>query len=402
MHNVGTMKRVFKDNFVPHEGNDYAPHILQKAAMTAMLGLVLLSFTMANLQALIWVNVDWLVSAVLPAVVINETNDERADEALVSLVRNTSLDRAAQLKAEHMAELGYFAHYAPDGTSPWHWFRISNYSFVHAGENLAVHFNDSRQVVRAWMDSPTHRANIMNGNFTEIGIGVAEGEFEGHETLFVVQMFGTPAAVAVAPTPVTENIIVVTEQVSEPVAVASSDVAVAQVAAAEETVVEAPVNLPTTASDTAPILTPAPALDTVLPSTEPVLIALDTATSVPEAPDSVTAPKEVAVVAVTEPKQTEDFFISTSTGGIPAGITQPPTNAGSSVGVYSFATSPQLVLQFLYLTLGLFVFGALLMSMLIEIRRQQPLQIAYSFALLAVMGGLYYVQTIVTTGATIL
>lgn len=384
------MKRVLKDHFIPHAGNDYAPHILQKAAMIAMLFLVLLSFTMANLQALIWVNVDWLVSSILPAVVVSETNEERADGALGDLARSATLDRAAQLKAEHMAELGYFAHYAPDGTSPWYWFRAVNYSFVHAGENLAVHFNDSNQVVNAWMNSPTHRANIMNGDYTEIGIGVAEGEFEGQDTIFVVQLFGTPAAapaVATVPTP-TESVTVVTEQVSEPTIVASAEEA-AQVAAAEETIIEAPVTEPVAA----------PVADTVLPVTTPEALA------------ELTAELEEVAVATETPTTTEaeapvvvaqDQFISTSTAGVPARTVSVPTTAPSEPGIFALATSPQLVLQWLYLALGLFVIGALLLSIAVEARRHRPVQIAYSFGLLIIMGGLYYIQSIVTHGATIL
>ncbi|MAZ30329.1 hypothetical protein CL655_03535 [bacterium] len=381
------MKRVLKDHFIPHAGNDYSPHILQRAAMTAMLGLVLLSFTMANLHALLWLNVDWLVSAVLPAVVVSETNDERADNAIAPLARNPLLDRAAQLKAEHMAELGYFAHYAPDGTSPWYWFRSSNYSFVHAGENLAVHFNDSREVVRAWMNSPTHRANIMNGNFTEIGIGIAEGEFEGYDTVFVVQMFGTPAQVAAAPTP--DTVTVVTEQVTEPVPTPSP-----LVAAAEESVIEEPVMVST-------------------PEPEPVAEVIYTL------PDTTAVSEELAEEVVSEASSTDlavaeqttttptptpeaEKFISTSTNAVPATVASEPPAEGEATPLDVLATSPQTVLQVLYVLLSLFVVAALMLSIVIEVRRQNPVQIAYSFGLLAVMGGLYYLQTLVTTGATII
>lgn len=175
------------------------PHPFQKAALAGMLALVLISFTLANLQSMLWINHDWLVSTILPAVVADETNRARAAEALPPLARSERLDRAAQMKADHMAAQGYFAHWSPDGVSPWYWFGEAGYRYVHAGENLAVHFTDSSAVVDAWLGSPSHRANILNGNYREIGIGTAKGRYEGFDTVFVVQMFGAPAAAAGAP-----------------------------------------------------------------------------------------------------------------------------------------------------------------------------------------------------------
>jgi hypothetical protein len=106
---------------------------------------------------------------------------------------NPQLVAAAQAKANDMAAKGYFAHVSPDGRTSWSWFKDAGYAFSYAGENLAVDFTDSGNVNQAWLNSPTHRANIMNGHFTEIGIATAVGEYEGHTTTFVVQMFGTPA-----------------------------------------------------------------------------------------------------------------------------------------------------------------------------------------------------------------
>ena len=77
--------------------------------------------------------------------------------------------------------------------TPWFWFAEANYQFSYAGENLAVFFGDSEDVVDAWLNSPSHRANLLNQQFTEIGIAVAEGTYQGQETTFIVQLFGTPA-----------------------------------------------------------------------------------------------------------------------------------------------------------------------------------------------------------------
>lgn len=133
------------------------------------------------------------MAAVITSSLVHLANDDREDQNLGELTVNPALVAAAQAKANDMARKGYFAHTSPDGRSSWSWFKDAGYSFSHAGENLAVNFSDSVDVEKAWMESPTHRANILNGKFTEVGIATAVGEYKGKKTVFVVQMFGTPA-----------------------------------------------------------------------------------------------------------------------------------------------------------------------------------------------------------------
>jgi hypothetical protein len=106
------------------------------------------------------------------------------------------LNQAAQEKADDMAQNGYFAHTSPDGKTPWYWLDQVGYNYSYAGENLAVNFTDSQDVTAAWMNSPEHRANILKANYTEVGTGVAEGMYDGNETIFVAQDFGTPVVTA--------------------------------------------------------------------------------------------------------------------------------------------------------------------------------------------------------------
>lgn len=132
------------------------------------------------------------LASVINAVLVDLTNGDRTEEKLGTLTVNSTLVAAAQAKANDMAEKGYFAHTSPEGIDPWYWMNQAGYSFSLAGENLAVNFSDSEDVVQAWMNSPGHRANILNGKFTEIGVATAVGEYKGRKTTFVVQMFGTP------------------------------------------------------------------------------------------------------------------------------------------------------------------------------------------------------------------
>ncbi len=135
------------------------------------------------------------LAAVVSAVLVDLTNEDRAANAVGGLTVNPLLTAAAQAKANDMAAKGYFAHVDPSDPTrnSWVWFREAGYRFSYAGENLAVDFSDSPDVQRAWMNSPTHRRNILDGHFTEIGIATARGTYKGRSTTFVVQMFGTPS-----------------------------------------------------------------------------------------------------------------------------------------------------------------------------------------------------------------
>src|SRR5690606_5212160 len=135
--------------------------------------------------------IDFL-GAIYSSVLVDLANESRVQNRRAPLVVNPLLEEAARLKAEDMAEKGYFSHVSPDGKSPWYWISGAGYKFIYAGENLAVDFEYSEDVNEAWLNSPGHRDNILNNQFTEIGIATAEGRYNGRKTTFVVQMFGTP------------------------------------------------------------------------------------------------------------------------------------------------------------------------------------------------------------------
>jgi len=132
------------------------------------------------------------LSAVLSSVLINQTNSERNGREISSLLHNPILQQAAKLKADDMANKEYFAHTSPDGKEPWHWLNLVDYKYEKVGENLAVNFIDSQDVTRAWMDSPSHRDNLLDNDYTEIGIATAEGLHNGRKAIYVVQFFGNP------------------------------------------------------------------------------------------------------------------------------------------------------------------------------------------------------------------
>ncbi len=215
---IETMRRHIKNTLIPHEGNNHRPHLLRAGGVLVLTGILLLAFGFSLSRGLFFNQGSNFTASVLPAVLVALTNDDRSSAGLNQLTTNPVLEDAARMKAEHMAENEYFAHVSPDGLDPWYWFYRAGYQFVDAGENLAVNFSDSDDVNQAWLDSPGHRANIMNGKFTEIGIAAVKGTYKGKNTVYVVQLFGTPMAkapvaapIAVAPVetpslPVVENV----------------------------------------------------------------------------------------------------------------------------------------------------------------------------------------------------
>lgn len=130
-------------------------------------------------------------AAVSASSLVSLANSARADAGLGSLSTNGQLESAAAAKANDMIEKDYFAHTSPDGRQPWDFIAGAGYNYVYAGENLAIGYESASAVHSAWMNSASHRDNILNPNYREVGIATASGEYQGAETTVVVQMFGS-------------------------------------------------------------------------------------------------------------------------------------------------------------------------------------------------------------------
>jgi len=131
--------------------------------------------------------------------VLDQTNNERKNAGLEPLKYNPILSASAQQKAEDMFKNDYWAHNSPQGKTPWTFFDAAGYKYSVAGENLAKDFYDTDSLLKAWMNSPTHKANIINQKYKEIGIAVVNGTLGGIKTTLVVQHFGTPLVAQAAP-----------------------------------------------------------------------------------------------------------------------------------------------------------------------------------------------------------
>lgn len=138
------------------------------------------------------------VYAMSDETVITLVNSERQKADLPPLKANSSLKWSSRFKAVDMLNKGYWSHNAPDGSQSWHFFDESGYAFSLAGENLAKDFSTPEGVVNAWMNSPAHRANILNLQFKDISVSSVDGFLDGKKTTVVVAHFGTPTEPSVS------------------------------------------------------------------------------------------------------------------------------------------------------------------------------------------------------------
>ncbi len=180
------------DYFAPRARNDYRPRILAGRSLALFAGL-LLSLKIFVMALLAFSPAPAFSSAPNSSEIISLTNLSRREFGLSGLKENWLLTKAAQAKSMDMADQAYFSHDSPDGRKPWDFVSASGYNYLMAGENLAVNFAAAETLREAWMNSPGHKANILNRNFEDIGIGVSQGRFGGRTVNFVVQMFGLPA-----------------------------------------------------------------------------------------------------------------------------------------------------------------------------------------------------------------
>jgi hypothetical protein len=200
--------------FVPHESNNQKAKILHSTSLS-LLAVGLIGFQLIlGIAGRTFPRVLGYAANISPSEVIRLTNAQRSANGLNTLSENSTLSSAAIAKGQDMLAKGYWAHFAPDGTSPWSFFLKFGYKYKYAGENLARDFQDAGSAVNAWMNSPSHKENILNPNYREIGIGVVEGNLSGVDTTIVVQFFGAPLSgeasipvakakeLAVVPTPI--------------------------------------------------------------------------------------------------------------------------------------------------------------------------------------------------------
>lgn len=152
----------------------------KKIQLSIFLGVVVLALSFQCAEA----------SEIKKENVIDLTNYSRIKSGLNALVENSKLNEAAMEKAKDMIQNNYFAHTSPQNVSPWAWFEKVKYEYKYAGENLAINFKTAENEHEAWMESETHKKNIINPKYQEIGVAIQKGIIDGKSALVTVQLFG--------------------------------------------------------------------------------------------------------------------------------------------------------------------------------------------------------------------
>lgn len=180
--------RIIRNLVLPTPENNFRAYLISNGALALYaIGLVVLNIFFGNIRT---VKSYALLSE---SSLVEFHNQERTKAGLQTLKMNSALNRSAFAKGQAMLKTDCWSHYCPEGKSPWEFFKAENYIYAYAGENLAEGFSDSEAVMRAWMNSKTHRENILKPQFSEIGIAILYGKYQGNaNNVLIVAHFGHP------------------------------------------------------------------------------------------------------------------------------------------------------------------------------------------------------------------
>lgn len=174
-----------------HRKNDsYLKHYWPYIPMLLVVGLGLVFNSVWSHSNVLGVTDNFSAPSLLTA-----TNERRTQDNDTPLQLNQQLSAAAQAKANDMAARDYWSHDSPDGKTPWTFINSAGYNYQSAGENLAYGFGDADQVIAGWMNSSTHRENMLQDRYRDVGFGIAQvANFQGQGlTTIVVAEYGAPA-----------------------------------------------------------------------------------------------------------------------------------------------------------------------------------------------------------------
>jgi len=221
-----------KDFFTPHAGNDYRPLALHPQrlffySLSAVLIKFLVVVFVLGFPIMAWLSPDVLYEQGRKIIAL--TNDLRQQLGVTVLAESPILDQAAYDKVQDMLLNQYFAHTGPDSRSLVDWLKTAGYNYLVAGENLAMGYSSPEEMTAAWEKSPTHYANLIDPDFSEIGVGLVSGSYNNLETILAAQFFGRPkTALAAAPQIVLPPLITKVETVVLPAALTEEVLAAKQ------------------------------------------------------------------------------------------------------------------------------------------------------------------------------
>jgi hypothetical protein len=197
-----TLRHHLKHWLMPHKHNDHRPHLIRLHGLAVIAFMIIGIQVTANVVRPPSVRVLGYATDITPVNLLTLTNQQRTANGLAPLRLDARLNQSATLKASNMFSENYWAHVSPSGIQPWYWFQQAGYNYSYAGENLAKDFDTSAGTVDGWMNSPGHRANILNAYYTDVGFAVQNGTLVGGQTTLVVAHSGSISGRAVAAAPI--------------------------------------------------------------------------------------------------------------------------------------------------------------------------------------------------------
>lgn len=195
---IDRIKNTYKLLAVPHVKNEYRPHLIRGYGLVAIVFLAVgLQFGYNGVASgsVLGDKTDITINSLLEA-----TNKIRSDNSKSELTLSAKLNKAANLKAQDMFADQYWSHNAPDGALPWKWLGDVGYDYSEAGENLAMNYSLTANVMKAWMNSPEHRENVLKDSYQEVGFSIVSGTLNNKPTTIIVALYAVPAQVAGANT----------------------------------------------------------------------------------------------------------------------------------------------------------------------------------------------------------
>lgn len=186
--------------FIPHASNNHRAKILHPSVLMLFITILILIHAVFRLVGVFKPGVLGTTTSISVDRLVELVNQKRTAAGVKPVKVNDQLTQAAYKKAEDMFAKNYWAHTSPTGREPWAFISDAGYTYRYAGENLAKDFDSADAVVDAWMKSTSHRDNLLQPNYNDMGIAVVQGTLNGYATVLVVQMFGTqPVTIASKP-----------------------------------------------------------------------------------------------------------------------------------------------------------------------------------------------------------
>ncbi|MAG59866.1 hypothetical protein CMO96_03715 [Candidatus Woesebacteria bacterium] len=176
---------------LPHERNNHRAKLLNPIVIGLSILMFLVTQVLVSSLPRFTPVVLGYASNINSEEIVQLTNEEREQAGVPEVQVDPILTQAALKKGGDMFAKDYWAHTAPDGTEPWVFFADQGYKYRFAGENLARDFANSETTVAAWMNSRSHRDNLLSSRYQDIGVAVIQGDLDGVETTLVIQFFGT-------------------------------------------------------------------------------------------------------------------------------------------------------------------------------------------------------------------